>query len=402
MAIEHLLNNDAASGPAPDSGGKQERDHGPEDHRHLWGDGFDTQAAGIAASSGDNGGDRGGSDRRFRPPCQTKPSSSRVAAGPNYSRSPVAASGPFASGRCGSLMMGFGVTPGGAGGSNLDAGGPAGGSQNEGIEHEIANYGNASSRPVFSLRNVSKLYDTDVPYLALDRVNLDIRKGEFLCLLGASGCGKSTLLNLLAGFEASSSGSLLYHGKPVRSPDKSRVMFFQNASSALLPWQTVRENVEFGLRLQGIGAAERQARAEECLQLVGLSDHCGKYPGEISGGMQQRLQIARALAVNPDVFLMDEPFAALDAFTRRRMHRALIELWNRTGKTIVFVTHDLMEAIVLADRIAIMNVGPASNIKRIFDVGLPSPRDPGDPAIGVLFREIENFLDTALAAGGSQ
>jgi NitT/TauT family transport system ATP-binding protein len=246
---------------------------------------------------------------------------------------------------------------------------------------------------VFRLQDVSKIYDTDAPYLALDRINLDVREGEFLCLLGASGCGKSTLLNLLAGFEASTGGSLLYRNRSIKSPDKSRVMFFQNANSVLLPWLTVEENAEFGLRLQGVRLAERHERAAECLRLVGLFEHRTKYPGEISGGMQQRLQIARALAIEPDVFLMDEPFAALDAFTRRRMHTALLDVWSRTRKTIVFVTHDILEAIVLADRIAIMNVGPASNLKRILHVNIPRPRDPADPAVGSLFRAVENILD---------
>jgi NitT/TauT family transport system ATP-binding protein len=255
---------------------------------------------------------------------------------------------------------------------------------------------------VFHLKNVSKLYDTDAPYLALNRVNLDIRDGEILCLLGASGCGKSTLLNLLAGFEMSTGGSLLYRDKPIKAPDKSRVMFFQNASSALLPWRTVQENTELGLRLQGVPPAECEARVSECLNLVGLYEHRTKYPEEISGGMQQRLQIARALAVQPDVFLMDEPFAALDAFTRRRMHTALLDVWAKTGKTIVFVTHDILEAIILADRIAIMNVGPASNVKRIFEVSLPRPRNPSDPALGALFSDIENFLDMSFAPGSAR
>jgi NitT/TauT family transport system ATP-binding protein len=259
-----------------------------------------------------------------------------------------------------------------------------------------------SESAVFRLRNVSKLYDTDSPYLALDRVNLDIREGEFLCLLGASGCGKSTLLNLLAGFEASTGGSLLYRDKPIKSPDKSRVMFFQNASSALLPWLTVQENAEFGLQLQGVRLAERHERATECLRLVDLFEHRSKYPGEISGGMQQRLQIARALAIEPDVFLMDEPFAALDAFTRRRMHTALLEVWSRTRKTVVFVTHDILESIILADRIAIMNFGPASNLQKIFSVSLPRPRDPSDPMLGSLFRKIEDFLDTIATPGNIQ
>ena len=255
---------------------------------------------------------------------------------------------------------------------------------------------------VFQLLDVSKLFETDLPYLALDRVNLEVREGEFLCLLGASGCGKTTLLNLLAGFEAPTGGTLQYRGKAIKCPDKSRVMFFQNASSVLLPWLTVEDNAEFGLRLQGVPLAERRERAAKCLHLVGLFEHRTKYPGEISGGMQQRLQIARALVIEPDVFLMDEPFAALDAFTRRRMHTALIDVWSRTRKTIIFVTHDIQEAIVLADRIAIMNVGPGSNLRRIFDIDIPRPRDLSDPAFGKLFRAIENDLDRDPRSGHLQ
>ncbi|HEX3954642.1 MAG TPA: ATP-binding cassette domain-containing protein, partial [Stellaceae bacterium] len=169
---------------------------------------------------------------------------------------------------------------------------------------------------VFAIRNLSKVFGDEQPYVALDGVDLTVRSGEFLCLLGASGCGKSTLLNLMAGFEKPTSGELLYRGRKLAGPGKDRVVFFQDANAALLPWQTVQQNVEFGLRLQGQLHSERQRRAEECLELVGLVEHRHKVPSEISGGMRQRLQIARALAVDPDVFLMDEPFGALDAMTR--------------------------------------------------------------------------------------
>lgn len=247
---------------------------------------------------------------------------------------------------------------------------------------------------VFDIRDVSKTFgaDTEQPYLALHGVDLKVRNGEFLCLLGASGCGKSTLLNLLGGFEKPTSGELLYRERRIDAPGKERVMFFQDAGAALLPWYTVQQNVEFGLRLQGIAQRERSARAEECLQLVGLAEHRHKMPNEISGGMRQRLQIARALAVDPDVFLMDEPFGALDAITRRRMHYALLEVWRRTRRTVVFVTHDIMEALVLADRIAMMSVGPGSRIAHLLDIELERPRDPGSPDLGRYFRELERAL----------
>jgi NitT/TauT family transport system ATP-binding protein len=248
--------------------------------------------------------------------------------------------------------------------------------------------------PVFHVRNLRKIYgvDTEKAYLALDGIDLQVRSGEFLCLLGASGCGKSTILNLLAGFETPTSGELLYRGRTIDAPGKDRVMFFQDAGAALLPWQTVQQNVEFGLRLQGMLYSDRSARAEECLQLVGLAEHRHKMPSEISGGMRQRLQIARALAVDPDVFLMDEPFGALDAITRRRMHHALLDVWQRRRRTIVFVTHDILEALVLADRIAIMSVGPGSRIAHLIENGLDRPRDPGSPEVGRCFRDLEHRL----------
>jgi NitT/TauT family transport system ATP-binding protein len=255
----------------------------------------------------------------------------------------------------------------------------------------------ASPRPpaaeVFTVGKLRKVFGEDKPYVALDGVDLAIRDGEILCLLGASGCGKSTLLNLLAGFDRPDGGTLLYRGKPVQRPSRDRVMFFQDAGAALLPWLTVQQNVEFGLRLQGALHSERQARAEECLGLVGLLEHRGKVPSEISGGMRQRLQIARALAVEPDVFLMDEPFGALDAITRRRMHIALLDVWQKTRRTIVFVTHDIMEALTLADRIAVMSVGPGSRIAHLIEIGLDRPRNPADPELGRRFAELEGLLD---------
>jgi len=256
------------------------------------------------------------------------------------------------------------------------------------------------SGDVFVLRGLRKIYadDTDKSYLALEGVDLRVRSGEFLCLLGASGCGKSTLLNLLGGFEKPTSGEVLYRDQKIKGPGKQRVMFFQDAGAALLPWQTVQQNVEFGLRLQGMLYSERARRAEECLQLVGLAEHRHKLPSEISGGMRQRLQIARALAVDPDVFLMDEPFGALDAITRRRMHAALLEVWQRTRRTIVFVTHDILEALMLADRVAVMSVGPGSRIARLVDVDLDRPRDPADPQLGLLFKALEVALHEASPA----
>jgi len=246
---------------------------------------------------------------------------------------------------------------------------------------------------VLQVNSVRKVYQAaNDRYVALDGVNLDIADGEFLCLLGPSGCGKSTLLNILAGFESVSAGSVTSNGVAIRGAGRDRVMFFQDAGSALLPWLTVEENVRFALRVRKVPKPQWAGIIDQYLTMVDLGRHRGKFPAQLSGGMRQRLQIARALAVEPQVLLMDEPFAALDAFTRRRMHAVLLEIWQRTRKTIVFVTHDIAEAVVLADRIGVMSVGPNSNITKLIGVDLPRPRDLGDPAVAHIFNDIERLL----------
>jgi NitT/TauT family transport system ATP-binding protein len=246
--------------------------------------------------------------------------------------------------------------------------------------------------------NLRKIYDAaKQPYVALDGVDVEIVKGEFFCLLGPSGCGKSTLLNILAGFEPATSGAVTAGGVAVTAAGRERVMFFQDAGSALFPWLTVEENVRFGLRVRRIAKSEWDAITDKYLRMVDLDHHRGKFPAQLSGGMRQRLQIARALAVEPEVLLMDEPFGALDALTRRRMHSVLLSIWERTGKTIVFVTHDIAEAILLADRIGMMSVGPRSTISKIFEIDHPRPRDLTDPKVARLFHEIEALLAPAVA-----
>ncbi|MFZ2065843.1 MAG: ABC transporter ATP-binding protein [Xanthobacteraceae bacterium] len=241
--------------------------------------------------------------------------------------------------------------------------------------------------------NVRKVFESvRGSYVALDGVSLTVKDGEFVCLLGASGCGKSTLLNILAGFEPVSGGSVTFGGAPITGPGRERVMFFQDAGSALLPWLSVEENIRFALRVRKIPKAEWADITDRYLDMVGLDSHRGKFPSELSGGMRQRLQIARGLAVEPNVLLMDEPFAALDALTRRRMHKVLLDIWQRIGKTIVFVTHDIAEAISLADRIAVMSVGPRSVITRVIEPDLPRPRDLADTKVARLFGEIEDLL----------
>jgi NitT/TauT family transport system ATP-binding protein len=256
---------------------------------------------------------------------------------------------------------------------------------------------------LLQVTEVRKVYDAGTePYVALDGVSLQVADGEFLCLLGPSGCGKSTLLNILAGFERISAGAVTADGAPIRGAGRDRVMFFQDAGSALFPWLTVEENVRFGLRVRKIPKAEWDAIIDKYLAMVDLDRHRRKFPAQLSGGMRQRLQIARALAVEPAVLLMDEPFAALDALTRRRMHDVLLEIWQRTGKTIVFVTHDIAEAIVLADRIGMMSVGPRSRITRMIAIDLKRPRSLSDPAVAGIFAEIEDLLKPDLARSEEQ
>ena len=223
-------------------------------------------------------------------------------------------------------------------------------------------------------------------------IDLEIAKGEIFCLLGASGCGKTTLLNILAGFEAPSGGELLLDGAPITRAGRDRVVFFQNADAALFPWLTARENVAFGLRVQGMDPARRAPIVERYLRLVGLWEDREKFPRQLSGGMKQRIQIARALAIEPAILLMDEPFAALDAITRRGMHAELLRIWEATGKTIVFVTHDVGEALILADRIGVMTRGPGAALKAVLPVALPRPRDPADPRFAEAYGRVEALL----------
>ena len=230
------------------------------------------------------------------------------------------------------------------------------------------------------------------PARVLAGIDLDIGKGELFCLLGASGCGKTTLLNILAGFETPTHGDLRLDGAPITRAGRDRVVFFQNADAALFPWLTAEENVAFGLRIARVPVTRRSQVVEHYLRLVGLWDDRAKYPRQLSGGMKQRIQIARGLAIDPAILLMDEPFAALDAITRRFMHAELLRIWAATGKTIVFVTHDVGEAIVLADRIGVMTRGPAATLKAVLSVELPRPRDLANPAFAETYGRVEGLL----------
>ncbi|WP_311970621.1 ABC transporter ATP-binding protein [Pseudomonas baltica] len=208
----------------------------------------------------------------------------------------------------------------------------------------------------------------------LDDFNLQVREGEFLSILGPSGCGKSTFLNILAGLTRKTGGQLDIDGQPLQGINRSQGVVFQGY--ALLPWRNVLDNIAVGLEIRGVGKRERLERAREYLSLVGLDGFAARYPHELSGGMRQRVAIARSLAYQPDVLLMDEPFAALDAQTRENLQDELLRIWESYKKTIVFITHSLDEAIFLSDRVAVMTQRPG-RIKEIFDIDLPRPRAPG-------------------------
>jgi NitT/TauT family transport system ATP-binding protein len=225
--------------------------------------------------------------------------------------------------------------------------------------------------------------------VALRDIDLTVAPGELVCLLGPSGCGKSTLLNAVAGFLRPSSGRILLDGAPVEGPGPDRGMVFQEY--ALFPWMTVSDNVGFGLRVKGMSRAAELRRAGELLAMLGLTDFADRFPKELSGGMSQRVAIARVLAIDPPVLLMDEPFGALDALTRRSLQDQLLELWTKLKKTILFVTHSIDESLYLADRILVMTYRPGT-IRRDLRVELPRPRDASSAAFNALKRELDELV----------
>jgi ABC-type nitrate/sulfonate/bicarbonate transport system ATPase subunit len=222
------------------------------------------------------------------------------------------------------------------------------------------------------IRGVTKVFaDAKRPVTALDDITLTINEGEFFCLLGDSGCGKSTLLEMLAGFEHPTSGKITVDGETVVEPSHRRGVVFQGTS--LLPWLTVRENIAIGLKIRGIGNGRSEA-VSELINLVGLAGFAAHKPHQLSGGMAQRVSIARALVNQPDLLLFDEPFSALDSFTRKKLQTELVRLWMRSRFTAVFVTHDINEAVTLATRVALMTPRPG-RVERVFQVPLSYPRN---------------------------
>lgn len=230
---------------------------------------------------------------------------------------------------------------------------------------------------------------------ALSCISLAVADSEFVSVLGPSGCGKTTLLRIVAGLETPTSGTITLDGERIAGPSPRMAMIFQEYS--LYPWRTVIDNIEFGLEIRGMTREERKKRAIEYLDLVGLRDFAGRFPYELSGGMRQRVAVARALAIDPAILLMDEPFGALDAQTRNRLQRELLDIWEKTRKTVLFVTHSVDEAVYLSDRIVVLTPRPG-RIREIVPIGLPRPRERTDVEFARIRRyvldHVENMADT--------
>jgi len=227
-----------------------------------------------------------------------------------------------------------------------------------------------------NIRQVYKIKDSDgsgvAEFVAIKQFDLTVKQGEFLAIVGPSGCGKSTFLDMVAGLTKPNSGEIFIDGKLITGPALDRGIVLQGY--ALFPWRTVQKNVEFGLEIKKVPAKERQEISKRFIELVGLEKFADRYPHELSGGMKQRVAIARALAYDPEVLLMDEPFAALDAQTREILQEELLRIWETTKKTVIFVTHGIDEAVFLADRVAVMTANPGT-LKEIVEIDLPRPRD---------------------------
>ncbi|HRS93020.1 MAG TPA: ABC transporter ATP-binding protein [Methanolinea sp.] len=229
---------------------------------------------------------------------------------------------------------------------------------------------------------------------ALSGISLAVADSEFVSVLGPSGCGKTTLLRIIAGLETPTSGTIALDGERIAGPSPRMAMIFQEYS--LYPWRTVIDNIEFGLEIRGMTREERKKRAIEYLDLVGLRDFAGRFPYELSGGMRQRVAVARALAIDPAILLMDEPFGALDAQTRNRLQRELLDIWEKTRKTVLFVTHSVDEAVYLSDRIVVLTPRPG-RIREIVPIGLPRPRERTDVEFARIRRYVLDHVENMAA-----
>jgi NitT/TauT family transport system ATP-binding protein len=247
----------------------------------------------------------------------------------------------------------------------------------------------------FKVQQVSKVYDGIQPVETLKNINLQFEDSEFICILGPSGCGKSTLLELLAGLQKPTSGHIFIDSEEVSGPNEKLGVVFQDAS--LYPWRTIFENVAIGLEFTGYKKAAIKANVEKYLKLVGLDQFADRYPHQLSGGMQQRAGIARALVSSPEVLLMDEPFGAVDHLTRLKLQDDLLEIWGKEKKTVIFVTHDVSEAVYLADRVVLLSARPGE-VQEIFKISVARPRRRND----LLLLNIQNKIYSAIYQVGSE
>lgn len=242
------------------------------------------------------------------------------------------------------------------------------------------------------IKEVTKVYPTKKgPYTVLDGVNLSVEKGEFICLIGHSGCGKSTLLNMVSGFNSPTTGQVLLEGQPITKPGPDRMVVFQNY--ALLPWRTAFENVYLAVNAvyPNKPQAEKNAIVREHLAMVGLTEAADKKPGQISGGMKQRVSIARALSIRPKVLILDEPFGALDAITKEELQDELLNIWTDHPITVLMITHDIDEALYLADRVVMMTNGPAATIGEVLEIPFARPRDREEIMASNTYIELRNY-----------
>jgi NitT/TauT family transport system ATP-binding protein/sulfonate transport system ATP-binding protein len=248
---------------------------------------------------------------------------------------------------------------------------------------------------ILTIRGVTKRFAVgDGEVEALAPVDLTIPQGEFVCMIGASGCGKSTLLRIIAGFEEPTTGDVAIYGNAIAGPGSDRGMVFQDY--ALFPWMTVRQNISFGPRQRQLPREEIEKTTDDFIRMVGLERFADRYPNQLSGGMKQRVAIARVLANNANILLMDEPFGALDALTREQLQHELLQIWARTGVTAIFVTHSVEEAVLLADRVLVMSAGPG-RIDSDFRIDLARPREVSSPEFNAMRRDVARRLTSHLA-----